>query len=321
MYKDIQKFLGQSWEEFRQKFKESLKSEMPLLDKVNTYVAAHGGKQLRPTFTLLIAKALRGFCDDYVISCAAAAELLHTATLLHDDVADDSPVRRGAPTVRALYSPTSSVLVGDFWLSRAVDLVIDHPDKRVLKVFSKCLNDLAEGEMLQLEKANTLDTTEDDYISIIYRKTASLFEASILSAAYSVKADDRELAACKGYAYHIGLAFQIMDDILDYSPEYASGKPTGQDIREKKITLPLLGLFEAAPKKIGKEIRERMRNADSELAADAIRLVKEYDGCGYALKRLREESEMALRAISCFKDSEARDYLERLAGHMAVRTA
>lgn len=321
MYKDIQKFLGQSWEEFRRKFTESLKSEMPLLDKVNSYVAAHGGKQLRPTFTLLIAKALRGFCDDYVTDCAASAELLHTATLLHDDVADDSPVRRGAPTVRALYSPTSSVLVGDFWLSRAVDLIIDHPDKRVLKVFSKCLNDLAEGEMLQLEKASMLDTTEDDYIRIIYRKTASLFEASILSAAYSVKADERELAACKGYAYHLGLAFQIMDDILDYSPELATGKPTGQDIVEKKVTLPLLGLFASAPRRVEKEIRERMRNADTALAADAIRLVKQYDGCGYAMKRLREESSLAINAISALKESEARNYLEKLAGHMAVRTA
>ena len=185
MYKQVQKFLGQSWSDFQDLFAGSLRSDIPLLDKANAYMLGHGGKKLRPTFTLLVAQALGGPCNGSVIRCAAASELLHTATLLHDDVADNAPTRRGAPTVMALYSPTTAVLLGDFWLSRAMDLIIDHPDKRVLKIFSKCLGDLARGEMLQLEKARRADATEEDYGRIIYCKTTSLFEAAIVSAATS----------------------------------------------------------------------------------------------------------------------------------------
>ena len=184
MFGEIQRFLGSAWTDFQRCFAESLQTDIPLLDQVNQYLLAHGGKKLRPTFTLLVAQALRGRCDEQcVIDCAVAAELLHTATLVHDDVADDSAIRRGVPTVTALYSPSSAVLIGDFWLSRAVDRINEHPNRRVLKVFSKCFGDLAEGEMLQLEKAARFDTTDADYRRIIYSKTTSIFEASMLSAA------------------------------------------------------------------------------------------------------------------------------------------
>ena len=241
MYKEVQRFLGQSWTDFQRCFAESLQTDIPLLGKVNRFILEHGGKKLRPTFTLLTAQALVGACDERVVSCAAASELLHTATLLHDDVADEATVRRGAPTVMALYAPSTAVLVGDFWLSRAMDLIIDHPDKRVLHAFSKCLDDLARGEMLQLERAEKGDTTEEDYRRIIYCKTTSLFEAAMVSAACSVGAGETETEIFRTYARHIGQAFQMMDDILDYSPELSIGKPTGQDFRDRKITLPLIG--------------------------------------------------------------------------------
>ena len=216
MFRTIQQFLGRSWTDFQDLFAASLQSEIPLLREANRFLLEHGERVLR---------------------CAAASELLHTATLMHDDVADDAPVRRGVPTVMALYSPTTAVLIGDFWLSRAMNLIIDHPDKRVLHIFSKCLGDLAEGEMLQLQRAAKLDLTEDDYRQVIYCKTTSLFEAAVVSGAYSVEAAEPQIAACRAYAYHLGQAFQMRDDILDYSPELSSGKPTGQDILEKKITL------------------------------------------------------------------------------------
>ena len=165
--KEVQQFLGKAWTDFQRCFAESLESDIPLLDKTNQYLLGHGGKKLRPLFTLLIAKALRGDCNERVVRCAAASELLHTATLMHDDVADNAPTRRGVPTMMTVYSPTTAVLLGDYWLSKAMDLIIDHPDKRVLHVFSKCLADLASGEMLQLEKAEKADTTEDDYRRII----------------------------------------------------------------------------------------------------------------------------------------------------------
>ncbi len=320
MIQEIQRSLGQDWNRFQSLFAGSLDSEIPLLEKANRYLLGHGGKKLRPTFTLLIAKALRGFCNENVIHCAAASELLHSATLLHDDVADNSPTRRGAPTVMALYSPTTAVLLGDFWLSRAMDLIIDHPDKRVLHIFSKCLGDLACGEMLQLEKAEKLDTTEEDYRRIIYNKTTSLFEASILSAAYSVEAGEAEIEACRNYAFHIGQAFQMRDDMLDYSPGLSTGKPVGQDIMERKITLPLLGLFARAPKKVVREILRRMKNPDAALAGDAIALVSSYDGLGYARERLDAELKSAVGSLVSLPVSEARSCLEKLAGLMAVRT-
>ena len=321
MYKEVQKFLGPAWTDFQRCFAESLRTDIPLLEKVNRFILEHGGKKLRPTFTLLIAQALGAPCDERVVSCAAASELLHTATLLHDDVADDAPTRRGAPTVMSLYTPSTAVLVGDFWLSRAMDLIIDHPDKRVLHAYSKCLGDLARGEMLQLERAGKGDTTEEDYRRIIYCKTTSLFEASMVSAAHSVGAGEAETAACRDYACHIGQAFQMMDDILDYSPELAIGKPTGQDIMEKKITLPLLCLLEKVPATVARRIRHRMRKPDAGLVEEIFLLVRQYDALSDARRVLEEEIRQATEALAPLPASEAKDYLIKLAGLMAVRTA
>ena len=321
MYKEVQQFLGQSWTDFQRCFAESLQTDIPLLEKVNRFILEHGGKKLRPTFSLLIAQALEAPCDERVLSCAAASELLHTATLLHDDVADDALTRRGVPTVMALYSPSTAVLIGDFWLSRAMDLIIDHPDKRVLHAFSKCLCDLARGEMLQLERAEKGDTSEADYRQIIYCKTTSLFEASIISAAYSAGAGATETEAFRSYALHIGQAFQMMDDILDYSPELSIGKPTGQDIMERKITLPLLCLFRKAPASVVRSLRRRMRKPDAVLVEDIFSLVRQYDALTEARRVLEEEISQAVDALAPVPASEAKNYLIKLAGLMAVRTA
>ena len=321
MYREIQTFLGQDWQAFQDCFAACIRSDIPLLDEANRYLLEHGGKKLRPTFTLLIAQALKGACNEHVVRCAAASELLHTATLLHDDVADNSPVRRGAPTVMALYSSSTAVLIGDFWLSRAVDLIVDHPDKRVIKIFSKCLGDLARGEMLQLERAQDGDTTEDDYRQIIYCKTTSLFEAAIVSAAFSAGASDAEIDCCRRYAYHIGQSFQMMDDILDYSPELSIGKPTGQDIMERKITLPLFMLFRRAPEPEVQAIRNRMKNPDAALVEEILEKVRKYDALAEARLQLDAQVRQAVEALSPLPDSEARSYLIALAGQMALRTS
>lgn len=318
--KEVQQFLGKAWTDFQRCFAESLESDIPLLDKANQYLLGHGGKKLRPLFTLLIAKALRGDCNERVVRCAAASELLHTATLMHDDVADNAPTRRGVPTMMTVYSPTTAVLLGDYWLSKAMDLIIDHPDKRVLHVFSKCLADLASGEMLQLEKAEKADTTEDDYRRIIYCKTTSLFEACMVSAACSVEASEKEIERCRIYAWHIGQAFQMRDDMLDYSPELSIGKPTGQDILEKKITLPLFGLFEKAPRSVVREVRRRMNNPDAELVSDVFAWVRQYDAMSYAREKLDAEIRQAVEVLAAFPASPSRDYLEKMAGMIAIRT-
>ena len=318
--KEVQQYLGKAWTDFQRCFAESLESDIPLLDKANQYLLGHGGKKLRPLFTLLIAKALRGDCNERVVRCAAASELLHTATLMHDDVADNAPTRRGVPTMMTVYSPTTAVLLGDYWLSKAMDLIIDHPDKRVLHVFSKCLADLASGEMLQLEKAEKADTTEDDYRRIIYCKTTSLFEACMVSAACSVEASEEEIERCRIYAWHIGQAFQMRDDMLDYSPELSIGKPTGQDILEKKITLPLFGLFEKAPRSVVREVRRRMKNPDAELVSDVFAWVRQYDAMSYAREKLDAEIRQAVEVLAAFPASPSRDYLEQMAGMIAIRT-
>lgn len=318
--KEVQQYLGKAWTDFQRCFAESLESDIPLLDKTNQYLLGHGGKKLRPLFTLLIAKALRGDCNERVVRCAAASELLHTATLMHDDVADNAPTRRGVPTMMTVYSPTTAVLLGDYWLSKAMDLIIDHPDKRVLHIFSKCLADLASGEMLQLEKAEKTDTTEDDYRRIIYCKTTSLFEACMVSAACSVEASEEEIERCRIYARHIGQAFQMRDDMLDYSPELSIGKPTGQDILEKKITLPLFGLFEKAPRSVVREVRRRMKNPDAELVSDVFAWVRQYDAMSYAREKLDAEIRQAVEVLAAFPASPSRDYLERMAGMIAIRT-
>lgn len=318
--KEVQQYLGRAWTDFQRCFAESLESDIPLLDKANQYLLGHGGKKLRPLFTLLIAKALRGDCNERVVRCAAASELLHTATLMHDDVADNAPTRRGVPTMMTVYSPTTAVLLGDYWLSKAMDLIIDHPDKRVLHVFSKCLADLASGEMLQLEKAEKADTTEDDYRRIIYCKTTSLFEACMVSAACSVEASEEEIERCRIYARHIGQAFQMRDDMLDYSPELSIGKPTGQDILEKKITLPLFGLFEKAPRSVVREVRRRMKNPDAELVSDVFAWVRQYDAMSYAREKLDAEIRQAVEVLAAFPASPSRDYLEKMAGMIAIRT-
>ncbi len=318
--KEVQQYLGKAWTDFQRCFAESLESDIPLLDKTNQYLLGHGGKKLRPLFTLLIAKALRGDCNERVVRCAAASELLHTATLMHDDVADNARTRRGVPTMMTVYSPTTAVLLGDYWLSKAMDLIIDHPDKRVLHVFSKGLADLASVEMLQLEKAEKADTTEDDYRRIIYCKTTSLFEACMVSAACSVEASEEEIERCRIYARHIGQAFQMRDDMLDYSPELSIGKPTGQDILEKKITLPLFGLFEKSPRSVVREVRRRMKNPDAELVSDVFAWVRQYDAMSYAREKLDAEIRQAVETLAAFPASPSRDYLEKMAGMIAIRT-
>ena len=239
----------------------SLASDIDLLDKTNKSILSHSGKKLRPVLSLLSARACSGgFLTDDTVRYAAAAELLHNATLLHDDVADDSRQRRGMPTVMSLLGGRASVLLGDFWLVKAMENILkgDNSSSQVIRIFAKTLSDLAEGELLQLQKAETGDTTELDYYRIIYCKTASLFEASMVSAAISVSASKEKKKAVRNYARILGTAFQIKDDILDYDGDHAIGKPVGNDLRERKITLPLLGALANAGEDEAKEIRKML---------------------------------------------------------------
>ena len=317
---EIISYLGDDWNQVRSLIGEALHSDISLLNSTNESIILHSGKMMRPMLALLTARACGGANRD---SClfAAATELLHNATLLHDDVADESVERRGVPTVNALLGGPAAVLVGDFWLARAVEMVLDssHREDSVVKLFSKTLVDLAEGEMLQLQKASGADTTEEDYYRIIYCKTASLFETACVSAAMSVDACPEYVEAARKYAVSTGLAFQIRDDILDYAGTSELGKPVGIDLKEQKITLPLLGVLKGSAQQ--EEIRRMVR--EIHLCAgncEAVRsLVLNGGGVDYAIAELDGHIEAAVSVLDVLPDSPARTYLEALARFNAFR--
>ena len=310
---DIIQFLGEDWDRTQALICSQLHSDVGLLEQTNDQVLSNAGKKLRPMVALLVARAIGTPTEDS-ICYAAATELLHNATLIHDDVADGSAERRGKPTVSALLGAGTAVLVGDYWLARAVDLVVDtvHRDD-VLRKFAGTLTDLAEGEMLQLEKASAGYTTEADYLRIIHCKTASLFCTAAETAAVSVDAAPGQQAAALAYGSALGIAFQIKDDILDYAGTDSLGKPVGQDLLEQKITLPLLGALQGSPREA--EVRALVRgiSAHPENCGPVRRFVEERDGVGYAARRLSEWVERAVRALDAFPESPAREYLAVIA--------
>lgn len=323
--KAIKEYLGVDWLAVQNQIASSLKSDIGLLNATNNSILSHSGKQLRPMLTLLMAKACSGGkVSDDAVKYAAASELLHNATLLHDDVADESDRRRGVPTIMSLMGPSVSVLVGDYWLVKAMELILSANDdsSRVMKIFAKTLSDLAEGEMLQLQKAQKGDTDEEDYLRIIYNKTASLFEAACVSAAIAADASDEMMKAAKDYAVALGLAFQIKDDILDYAGTDAVGKPLGADILEQKMTMPLLGAFVNAPDDKETEIRSMISDILShpEYRDEIVRFVKENKGLEYAVSRLNAYVDEAVGALSMFPESEAKESLTKLAHFTADRT-
>lgn len=312
--------LGAEWEAVQEQMGSALKSHVGVLNDVNGSVLANGGKQLRPMLCLLMAHACGRATKDSVLF-AAATELLHNASLMHDDVADDSKERRGRPSLQTQIGATGAVLVGDFWLARTVEIILgaEH-SKEVTPLFSKTLSNLTEGEMLQLEKTSSCDTTEEEYLHIIYCKTASLFESACVAAAISADAPEEYRKAAGAYAKAMGMAFQIKDDILDYAGDTAFGKPIGIDLREKKITLPLLGVMKDASREA--EIRTLVREMDShpENVDILTRYVMENGGVEYAAERLDAYIEEAVKALDVLPDSRAKAYLIDLVRYNAFRT-
>lgn len=323
---EIKSFLGDDWEKVLEKIDEQLGSDIEVLDSTNRQILSHSGKQLRPMLSLLVARACSaGRITEASVCYAAASELLHNATLLHDDVADSSDERRGVPTIRSVMGASVSVLVGDYWLVKAMECILScHTslDGRVIRLFSRTLSDLAEGEMLQLQKAGSCDTTEDDYRRIIFNKTASLFEVSALSAAISVNAPAEMEDAVRRYAGSLGLAFQIRDDIFDYAVSSAQiGKPVGVDIMEQKMTLPLLGALRMAGEETAADIRRKVMEIHShpEYREEIIGFVRDYGGIGYAMDRLGEYLDEAVAALDVLPETREKLYLIEIADYVGKR--
>ena len=318
----LKAFLAGPMEEVSALWEASLKSDIALLDATNRSLLSQGGKLMRPMLSLLSAGACGGINGDSV-RFAAAAEMIHNATLLHDDVVDGAATRRGKPTVMSLLSSPASVLIGDNWLVKAIRCILDADrySEQAIRLFAKTLSDLAEGEMLQLEKASSGDTTREDYLRIIYSKTASLFEASVLSGAVSADAPEEWTAALAGYARNLGLAFQIRDDILDYAGGEALGKPAGIDLREQKITLPLLCALDSAPEKAA-EVRALVgRIYDEPVLADRVRaFVLGQGGVDRAVVEMGKYIDEAISCLDELPPSAEKPYLVELARYVGERT-
>ena len=321
--KQIRAFLSGPMDEVTSLMAASLRSGVSLLEKTNGDLLAERGKMLRPMLCLLSAGACGGINQDS-LHYAAAAELMHNATLMHDDVVDGATLRRGKPTLGALLGPKASVLIGDFWLVKAMDCIVHSTARgtKVQSIFAKTLSDLAEGEMLQMEKAMKQDTTQDDYIRIIYCKTASLFESSAVSGARSAGADEKMEEAIAGYARSLGIAFQIKDDILDYLPSDALGKPSGQDLREQKITQPLLCVLEKMGADEASQLRRRLSLVPQNpaIAEEIESVVAAHGGVAMAARVMDSYIEKAIFCLSALPESKEKSYLARLARYVGERS-
>ena len=300
----------------------SLGTDIPLLEKCNRHILDHTGKMVRPMLTILMADAVAGSTNDNTICFAAATELIHNASLLHDDVADSSSSRRGVATVSALLGPRPSVLLGDFWLVKGIARILDASEHshKVMRLFGKTLSDLAEGEMLQLEMATSGGTTEKEYYRIIYDKTATLFETSALAGAISANASPEQEAAAGEFARCLGIAFQIKDDILDYEGDESVGKPVGQDLLERKITLPLLGAMKNKPQQ-EKKVREMVKNIGAE--TDNVKWIRDFvldsGGIDYSIKAMQDYLAKGVDSLKAFQEGKAKIFLAQLAAYVGAR--
>jgi len=323
-YCGIKEYLRPELDRVMEIISGSLASDIGLLDRTNSSLLEHSGKHLRPVISLLVAKACSGgSVTEDSLHFAATSELLHNATLLHDDVADNSPVRHGVPTVMSVLGERAAVLLGDYWLVKGMENILMSGNScgRVTRVFSKTLSNLAEGELLQLQKASSGDTSEEDYFRIIYNKTASLFEASAVSAAISVSSPEVKIRASGEYAVALGMAFQIRDDMLDYEGGSGLGKPSGQDLSERKITLPLLGALKNVPEEEAGRIRKMVCEIDEhpEYQQDIVEFVKSGPGMEYAGERLAEYVGKARSSLIPLGGGRDVEMLAALADFVAAR--
>lgn len=319
--KIIQGLLKEDIQKVNVLIKDSLNSNVELLNTINNYLFEEKGKQLRPLLSLTTAKAC-GSLGSKTYLCAAVVEMIHTATLLHDDVADNAPQRRGAETVQSKFSPASSVLTGDYWLAKALSLLVKENDTTLMGFFTKAVEDLSEGELFQMQKAISLDTTEEDYLSIISRKTSSLFIAAIAGAAYCSGATSYAIDAMQKYAYHLGIAFQIRDDIFDYTPEMETGKNAGTDIKEKKITLPLICALNSCSLNEKESMLHFIRsshNQEEPLVVTTLNFVKKYSGVMCAQEILTKHSNMAIASLEGLRRSEYKNELVNIAMYVGIR--
>ena len=306
---------------FEKKFSQSMSTKVALLNRITHYVVNRKGKQMRPMFVFLIAKMCNnGEVNERTYRGASVIELIHTATLVHDDVVDDSNRRRGFFSMNALWKNKIAVLVGDYLLSKGLLLSIDNDDFDLLKIISVAVREMSEGELLQIEKARKLDITEEVYFNIIRQKTATLIAACCAMGAQSVNAKAEDVETLRKFGELIGIAFQIKDDLFDYG-NTAIGKPTGIDIKEKKMTLPLIYAINNASKKDRAWLINSVKNYnnDKQRVKEVIAFVKDMGGLDYAISKMTAYQEQALALLQSYPASPYRDSLELMVNYVIER--
>jgi len=317
----IKQPIAYEMELFEQKFQLSMASKVALLNRITHYIVNRKGKQMRPMFVFLVAKMVNhGEVSERTYRGASVIELIHTATLVHDDVVDDSNRRRGFFSVNALWKNKIAVLIGDFLLSKGLLLSIDNNDFDLLKIISVAVREMSEGELLQIEKARQLDITEDIYYEIIRQKTATLIAACCSLGAASVQPNTPQVEEMRKFGELIGMAFQIKDDLFDYGTE-AIGKPTGIDIKEQKMTLPLIHVLNKSDKTEKKWLINSIKNhnKDKQRVKEVITYVKTNGGLEYAIDKMKTFQAEALQILQKYPDSEFKASLELMVNYVIDR--
>ncbi|WBX75988.1 polyprenyl synthetase family protein [Tenacibaculum ovolyticum] len=306
---------------FETKFKDAMLSKVPLLNRITYYIVRRKGKQMRPMFVFLVAKMVSdGGFDERTYRGASVVELIHTATLVHDDVVDDSNRRRGFFSVNALWKNKIAVLVGDFLLSKGLLLSIDNEDFDILKLISIAVREMSEGELLQIEKARKLDITEEIYFDIIRQKTATLIAACCGIGAASVGASNEVVQKMRKFGEYIGIAFQIKDDLFDYT-EDEIGKPTGIDIKEQKMTLPLIYTLNNCSKKEKSWLINSVKkhNKNKKRVKEVIAFVNTNGGLEYATAKMHGYKDKALAILENFPESAYKSSLQQMIDYVVER--
>ncbi|RLC23868.1 MAG: polyprenyl synthetase family protein [Candidatus Cloacimonadota bacterium] len=310
---DIKEPIQPHLEIFEKKFKNSMKSNVALLDIITRYIVKRKGKQMRPMFVFL-SGGMHGEINESTYTAASLIELLHTATLVHDDVVDDSNERRGFFSINALWKNKVAVLVGDFLLSKGLLLALDQDEFQLLKIVSEATREMSEGELLQIEKARKLDISEDIYFEIIRKKTASLIASCCASGTHSVNTSKETVQKMKLFGEKVGIAFQIKDDLFDYEFSNKTGKPNGIDIKEQKMTLPLIYLLNnsswAEKRKIINIVKNHNNNPDK--VKFVIDKVNQSGGIEYTKEKMQLYHNEALQILDEFPDSDSKTALKQL---------
>lgn len=299
--------------------REQLHSNVPFISQIAEYLISAGGKRIRPALVLLMARAF-GYQGTQHQMLAAMIEFIHTATLLHDDVVDEADLRRGKSSANALFGNAASVLVGDFLYTRAFQMIVAINDMRILPVLSDATNLIAEGEVMQLVNVRNPDIDEKRYMEVIYAKTAKLFEVSAVLGALIANASEKGIDAAAAYGRSLGIAFQLVDDLLDYAGETdVLGKTVGNDLKEGKMTLPLIFLMSHCEEDVRKTIRKCVENHDETLFSFILKAVNASDALDYTGQKAHDAANAAADALSCLQDSQYKESLIKLSTFSAER--